>query len=125
MFKADYIERQLQMISAALAKSFFNREQTFYEITDPYRNEDANELNKRLMDFLAEGKINEAENLLFEAIVNDKCVDSDYLRVALDFYLKLDQYCDDYLESCDFSRVEINEGWTAFTMLFPDEELNG
>ena len=123
MIKQDYIERQIQMISAAFAKMLLGKEQLFYEITDPYRNEAANDLHKRLTNLLDDGKINEAENLLFEATANDEQVDGDYLRVALDFYLRLSQYHDEYLESCEFSRSEADEGWTAFTKLFPIEEL--
>jgi len=118
MVKEDYLMRQIQMVSDGLAKILFNKERTFYEMNDPYLNEAANDLNKRLMDLLAESKFDEAENLLFEAVETDENVDNDYLRVALDFYLKLNQYDDDYLELCNFSRKEANDGWVEITRLF-------
>lgn len=118
MLKEGFIDQQIQIASSALAKTFFNQERMVHEITDPYRNEGANKLNKRLIDLLADGKINEAENLLFQAIQTDTNIDYDYLRVALDFYLKLEQYPNDYLKLCNFSRVEISDGWTALTSEF-------
>ena len=118
MFKEDYIERHMQLIAISLAKTIFNKEQIVHELTDPYRNADTNELHKRLMDLLADGKINEAENLLFEAIEINSTFDYDYVRIALDFYLKLDQYNDNYLELCQFSRKEIETGWNEITKLF-------
>jgi len=118
MVKEDYLMRQIQMVSDGLAKTLLNRERTVHEMTDPYRNEAANDLNKRLMDLLAESKFDEAENLLFEAFETDENIDHDYLRVALDFYLKLDQYDDDYLEVCNFSRKEADDGWAEITGLF-------
>jgi len=113
----DYIMRHIQLIHLGLAK-ILKQDQIVHEVTDPYRNEAANKLNRRLMDLLADGKINEAENLLFEVVENDENVDSDYLRVAFDFYLKLNQYNDDYLELCHFSREEVDDGWAEITELF-------
>ena len=123
MLKVGFIEQQMQIMADSLGKTLFNKERLVHEVTDPYRNEAANDLDKRLMDLLADGKVNEAEDLLFQAVQNDEHVDNDYLRVALDFYLKLDDYTDGYLESCQFSRVEAMDGWAAITKLFEIEEL--
>ena len=118
MFQEDYFMRQIEMASAGIAKTLLNKEKDVYEMTDPYENAAANDLNKQLMDFLSDGKINEAENLLFAAVENDVHVDHDYFRVALDFYLKLNQYNDGYLELCHFSRAEADAGWVEITRLF-------
>ena len=118
MLKVGFIEQQMQIMADTLGKTLFNKDRHVYEVTDPYRNEAANDLNKRLMDLLADGKINEAENLLFDAVENDVNVDHDYLHVALDFYLGLDNYRDDYLALCHFSREEISMGWSEVTTLF-------
>ena len=113
----DYLMRQIQMVSLGLAK-ILGKERIVYEMTDPYRNEAANKLNKRLMNLLADGQINEAENILFEAVENDVHIDHDYLRVALDFYLKINQYSDTELELYNFSREEADDGWIQITRLF-------
>ena len=112
----DYIMRHIQLVSLGL-KKVLKQDLIVHEVTDPYRNEAANKLNRQLMDLLADGKINEAENLLFETVEMDENVD-DYLQVALDFYLKVNQYSDDYLELCHFSRGEANDGWAEIVKLF-------
>ena len=115
----DYLMQQMEIASRCLAHHF-QLGQVVHEITDPYQNEEANELNKKLMDLLADGKINDAEDLLFEAACNDEDVDKEYQRVALDFYLKLGLYNDEYLELCNFSRNEVSDGWSEITMFFQD-----
>ena len=122
MLTKGFIEQQIEIMANILGKHF-GKERLVHEMTDPYRNEAANDLNKRLMDLLADGKINEAEDLLFESVQfeaakSDEHIDHDYLRVALDFYLKLDQYDDNDLEQCNFSRDEAADGWTEITRLF-------
>ncbi|MCL1991119.1 MAG: DUF6483 family protein [Defluviitaleaceae bacterium] len=121
MLKEGFIDQQIKVMATALGKTFFNQERLVHEMTDPYRNEAANDLNKRLLDLLADGNINEAEDVLFQAVEHDVKVDHDYLRVALNFYLTLDQYDDDYLALCHFSRSEAHEGWSALTQIFPHE----
>lgn len=122
MLTKGFIEQQIEIMANVLGYHM-GKERLVHEMTDPYRNEAANDLNKRLMDLLADGKVNKAEDLLFESIQfeatkNNEHVDHDYLRVALDFYLKLDQYDDHDLELCDFSREEVADGWTEITRLF-------
>jgi len=117
MLTKGFIEQQIEILQDVI-DYHTGKERLEHELTDPYRNEAANDLNKRLMDLLADGKINEAESLLFEAVENDKNVDHDYLRVALDFYMNLDEYSDEYLELCDFSRGETDDGWAEITRLF-------
>jgi hypothetical protein len=117
MLKVGFVEQQIQIMADSLGHAI-GKERLVQEMTDPYRNEAANDLHKRLENLLADGKVNEAEDLLFEAVQNDEHVDHDYLRVALDFYLKLDDYTDDYLTVCNFSRAEAMDGWVEITKLF-------
>ena len=113
----DYIMRHIQVKSLCIRKDS-SKEQIVHEVTDPYLHEATNELNKQLMDLLADGQINEAENLLFEAAYTSENIEDDYPQLAFDFYLKINQYNDDYLELCNFSRVEANDGWAEITELF-------
>jgi len=117
MLTKGFIEQQIEIIANALG-SHIGKERLVHELTDPYRNEAANDLNKRLMELLADGRLNEAEDLLFEAVKYDEDVDYDYLRVALDFYLKLDEYNDEELSLYNFSKEEATIGWTEITKLF-------
>ena len=54
-----------------------------------------------------EGKINEAENELYEGMVED---DVDYLELALTFYLYLNDMDGDFLDDNGYSREEVLEG---------------
>ena len=56
----------------------------------------------------AAGKINEAENLLFDLLYEHP--EPDYFFIALDFYKELDTFTDEQLSACDFSREEIVSG---------------
>lgn len=111
MFQGDYILRQVEMVGRGVAK-ILELEEFSPEIGDHYLNEAVDELNNRLMKLLADGNINEAENLLFETIENNEgSHNNDYFQLAFDFYLKVKQYDDDYLRLCNFSKEEADDGW--------------
>lgn len=54
------------------------------------------------------GQINQAENMLFDAVEENPT--EDYFYVALDFYKELSNMSDSELEKNDFSREEIKNG---------------
>lgn len=62
---------------------------------------------QELCGLLSQGRINEAENRLYEELDPS---DIRYLRIAIDFYLQLNERDDAYLEAHDFTRTEIEEG---------------
>ena len=112
----DYFMRQIQMIGLGIAK-VTGLSEVVHEVTDPYQDVQSNDLYKFLMKMLADGKINEAENLLFDMIERRLINKQDALNLALDFYLKVNSYNDEYLELCDFSRIEADVGWADITKL--------
>ena len=57
---------------------------------------------------LREGKINEAEDVLFEAIENQRTKKN--LEVALFFYSELNKWDDAKLKKYNFSKIEIQQG---------------
>jgi ribosome assembly protein YihI (activator of Der GTPase) len=63
-------------------------------------------LNK-LLDMIDDGKVNEAENEIYEMTEN---LDKNYLGVALLFYSYLNDKSDEFLEDNNFSRDEVKEG---------------
>ena len=71
--------------------------------------EDAEEKQtlESLLDLIDEGRINEAENSLYESIEN---LDKSGLEMALLFYLYLNDKSDEFLEEHDFSRDEVKQG---------------
>jgi len=67
------------------------------------------------MELLADSKINEAEDLLFAEMDTN---DIDSYLLAFDFYFRLSEYDDAYLEQCDFSRDEVADGLMEVKKLF-------
>ncbi|RHP33982.1 DUF6483 family protein [Lachnotalea sp. AF33-28] len=61
----------------------------------------------RLLSMIADGRINEAENRLYEFLDEDN---TDHLELALRFYDKLNELDDEALERAGFSRDEVKEG---------------
>jgi len=112
----DFIMRQIQLISLSLGQ-MIGKAPFVQEISDPYRNEASNELYQLLMNLLADGRINEAENLLFDAVEKGEIEEDDAFNLAFDFYLKVNGYNDEYLELCNFSRAEADMGWADITKL--------
>lgn len=64
-----------------------------------------------LVELIDDGKINEAENQLYEQMENEGANErSASLKTALLFYSYLNQKSDDFLKEHDYSREEIREG---------------
>lgn len=113
----DYFMREIEGMTNALAELLFgehldeNRTQEVVVATTS-----AHELRLSLMFLLAQGRVNEAENLLFEHVANDP--GRQHLRTALDFYEKLAAMDDDALREADFSREEILDGMREIQAMY-------
>ena len=103
----DYLIRSVKDLTKVIAKIVLGKSDTNYElpILENYTEEDL--LYKRLFELLAEGKINTAENLLFEELDGRN---KRKLEIALAFYTKLNEYDRIYLERNHYTREEINQG---------------
>ncbi len=123
MFQNDYFMRQIEMLGRFLAKLIFNKETTVYEvIIDEEGNiTPAGLLYLELNTMIKEGRINEAENLLFKWI--EATYDNEYLEIAIDFYSQVNNLTDEFLEAHDFSREEAMEGLTKVKQLYGIEAL--
>lgn len=123
MFQNDYFMRQIEMLGRFLAKLIFNKETTVYEvIIDEEGNiTPAGLLYLELNTMIKEGRINEAENLLFKWI--EATYDNEYLEIAIDFYSQVNNLTDEFLEEHDFSREEAMEGLTKVKQLYGIEAL--
>lgn len=106
MYEQDYIMRLIQEMVRAVLKLIFHIDT---ESPDGEMLEDSEEkaMLDTLLNLTDEGKINEAENTVFEITEN---MDYKNLEVALLFYSYLNQKSDDFLEENDFSRDEVREG---------------
>ena len=82
----DYIMRMIKEFANVLGRLLFNKKKPMYELDVTNRYHVGDDLYTRLCRMADEGKINEAENLLYEEMVPG---DMDYLEMALAFYAYL------------------------------------
>lgn len=107
MYQQDWMMRQIGDMVKVIARIVFKKDTITYEITNSEISTDTDLLHKELIELLNLLKINEAEDLLFKNIKTD---DLNYLKIAVDFYNRLNELSDEQLEKADFSRDEIKSG---------------
>ena len=103
----DYIMRMIKEFANVLGRLLFNKKKPMYELDVTNRYHVGDDLYTRLCRMADEGKINEAENLLYEEMVPG---DMDYLEMALAFYC----FEDEVLHRYHYTRDEIKEGMEDF-----------
>lgn len=106
MFEQDYIMRQIHQIIKVLVKVLFNVDSetiTSSMIQDTETRETADYLLKKIDG----GNIGEVENE-FSELTKNKTMDN--LLLGMVFYSYLNEKDDDYLESSNFSRDEVENG---------------
>ena len=106
MYEQDYIMRLIQEMVRAVLKLIFHID-TESPAGELLEDSEEKAVLDTLLDLADEGKINEAENTVFEITEN---MDYKNLEVALLFYSYLNEKSDDFLEENDFSRDEVREG---------------
>ena len=106
MYEQDYIMRLIQEMVRAVLKLIFHID-TESPAGKLLEDSEEKAVLNTLLDLADEGKINEAENTVFEITEN---MDYKNLEVALLFYSYLNEKSDDFLEENDFSRDEVREG---------------
>ncbi|NLX62260.1 MAG: hypothetical protein GXZ06_07135 [Tissierellia bacterium] len=107
MYEQDYIIRLVKNLVKFVLKAFLKKEEAKYEYTDEENLSQTDLLHRRILDLISQGKINEAENLLFEEIDPNNI---KYLELAIDFYNRINEMEDEFLEENNFSRKEVEEG---------------
>ncbi|MCH4280876.1 DUF6483 family protein [Mediterraneibacter sp. NSJ-151] len=106
MFEQDYVMRLITEIIRTILKLLFNID-TASPTVELLENKEEKETLENLLDMVDTGKINEAENKLYDLISD---TDMNSLEVALLFYSYLNDKTDDFLEASEFSRDEIKLG---------------
>ena len=106
MFEQDYVMRLIKEMVRAVLKLLFHID-TESPTVELLENKEEKETLENLLDMIDNGKINEAENRLYD-LTSDTDVNS--LEIALLFYSYLNDKTDDFLEEHDFSREEIKSG---------------
>ena len=105
MFEEDYIMRQIREMVRMLLKLLFQMDME-EDSEELLRGTKENEVLRELLEMVDDGRINEAENRVYEL-----CEDGEManLKVMLLFYDYLNGKSDEYLEECEFSREELKE----------------
>lgn len=105
--KNDFVMRQIRDMVRMLAKIVLGRDTIKYEDNEDMKFSEMSHIYTDLIRMVDEGKINEAENLLFDEINKDE---NKSFEMALRFYDYLNSLSDVYLEENNYSREEVKEG---------------
>jgi len=119
-YQQDWFMRQINMFIQFIAKALFKKDAFRYEILDPDNLSQTDLLYREIYRLLAEKKICEAENLLFDKLNTGEL---KHLELAIDFYQTLNQLSEEELESCNFSREEVNDGLNTVLRMFGMQHL--
>ena len=103
----DWLMRQIEIMTMAIAQLLFGKDSKENGLKEELKQEQSTELKQRLDALLKEGRLGEAEDLLFfELDETDKSI----LAVAIDFYQQANTMSDDELNRQGFTRSELWEG---------------
>ena len=106
MLQDDYILHQIREMVHAVMKMLFQVSAS--ELTpEVIEDKDARQTLTSLMELADNGKIDEAENQLYEMTCDG---DRQNLEIGLLFYYHINGKDDEFLEASDFSREEIMTG---------------
>lgn len=103
----DWLMRQIEMMTIAIAQLLFGKGSKEYDLKEELGQEQSGQLYQRLTGLLQEGRLNEAENLLFFELDE---TDPNMLAAAVSFYRQANALSDQELEAQDFTRAELWDG---------------
>lgn len=103
----DWLMRQIETMIAAIIQLLSGKAGGEYSLKDELEQEQSAELKQKLTNLLKEGKLDEAENLLFFELEDG---DENVLAVAIDFYQQANTLSDEELEQQGFTRSELLDG---------------
>ena len=106
MYEQDYIMRLIKEMIRAVLKLVFHID-TESPMEELLEDSEAKKTLHTLLDMVEAGKINEAENMVYEITENREYKN---LKTALLFYSHLNEKSDAFLEKNNFSRDEIKDG---------------
>ena len=108
MYEQDYIMRLIKEMVRTLLKLLFNIDsQSPSAELELLENDEQRQTLESLLNMIDEGRINEAENRLYDII---ETPDGGDLKTALLFYSYLNEKSDEFLEEHDFDRDEVKQG---------------
>ncbi|KAJ52387.1 hypothetical protein BD780_001179 [Clostridium tetanomorphum] len=122
MFEDEYIIRLIKSGVKTAVALFAGKDAVKSDIDIQNYNMTLSEdelLEFMIKKYISEGKINEAENILFEVIEFRKTKKN--LETALFFYEELNKWDEDKLLKCNFSKSEIEKGLKDVRKLYEKE----
>lgn len=125
LYNNDYILRQIELLGKGVRVLAGVEEAGYGEELIAENGEVSGELFLlyRLRQLLAENRINEAEDLLFENL--ERQPTDEYAAVAAEFYAEVYKLSDAQLERAGFSREEIAQGLADVRRLCHKESEKG
>ena len=115
MYQQDWLMRQIEMLAQFIAKLTWGKDTAYYEVAKQDDLSETDLLYYEIESLLAQSKICEAENLLYERLDGGN---NDYFELAVDFYQKINKLSDKELENANFSREEIHSGLKDVMKMF-------
>ena len=109
-YEKDYIMRLIHGIALVLARLLLGRQMENEGEIATILGKQEKEQNDLLLRMVDEGKINRAEERLFDLLENASWDDRHKAAVAICFYSHVNDKDDEFLEKADFTREEIMEG---------------
>ena len=114
MFKSDYIMEMISHLIRFLSNVLFGKDIVAYEVISEDGYVETDYVYREILKLLEDGKINEAENFLYEYF---DPANKEYAKLAIDFYSRLNKIDDKTLEAANFSRKEVEEGLREISSL--------
>ena len=109
-YEKDYIMRLIHGIALVLARMLLGRQMEEGAEIASVLDRKAKEEDDILRRMIGEGRINEAEERLFDLLETASWEDRQKAALAICFYDAVNEKEDEFLEKADFSRDEIMEG---------------
>ena len=106
-YENDVIMRQVRDMARMLAKILFGKDTPTYELEQNEIQTSSDDLYSRLIAMVKQGKINQAENVLYDELDRDE---DSTIEVALGFYDYLNELPEEFLEEHNYSKEEVKEG---------------
>ena len=107
MYYQDWVMRQIKIMIDMIAKIVFKKDNIQFNIYNESNSEEIHRLHERLINLISQLKFNEAEDILFEKVKNNDLI---YMKIALDFYERINKLSDEELQKWNFTREEIKLG---------------
>lgn len=119
-FKQDWMERQIEAMGKTLVAVIFGKEKLKNLALESEERFSQNEMEEEILEhileeYLKNGEICKAEDMLFESIKENKTPKK--MIIGLKFYSQLDNLDQEFLKKNNFSKEEIIEGVKELSVL--------